>query len=103
MPVFAVSRAQIHGSRFLSARLAPEARKDLGEGLIPAFRHQELHRVDRDAFAARQFEPAVRPIRQAVRMKERRRVHGGRVVVERKGNNRLKFDRSRSGVAWAGT
>ena len=73
---FAMTGAEIDGRGRLAAPRAAETAQNLRERPVTAVAGDHAHVTHRQAFAAMQFETAIRPIGQPMGGEERWRVHG---------------------------
>ena len=85
--MLAVPRAEIDRRGRSLAVLAPQTGKDFRKSPVAAIHRQQVQRKDRRTLAAVKLQAAVRPVGQAMRKTERRRVHDRRLPSEHKANN----------------
>jgi hypothetical protein len=87
--MFAVPGAKIDRRRRVLAFPTAPARQKFRKARIATLFRQQAHRQDGRAPAAMQFEPALRPVGQAMRQVEGRRMHGCTVGLEHNANKRI--------------
>ena len=94
--MLAVPRAEIDRRGRPLAVLAPQTGKDFRKSPVAAIHRQQAQRKDRRTLAAVKLQAAVRPVGQAMRKAERRRVHDRRLSSEHKANNNEESQPPRS-------